>query len=457
MKKSMKILLAILIIAIIMLIIFIVVKNASKEEVVEGKDYLYEKVEQYLISQEEPHYHLETKDSKPNYNVSDFKVFTDIANLGIKEKNDEIYVYVWALVESYYVQDGKLISNSGSSMPYKFILKNEEVVDYEIPLDGKEYNKSIKKIFPLDIQEKLNEQLVDNNKIDIEVEKYYSYLDIKHDELENNKYIKLEDLEIDYNLSKMIEDECYILLNSNIVYNIEELDDFMDNVENNISDEIRIVQYTIEGQPILTNLEYKDNKFIVKIDNRRDGYAAKDEKKIITKEYDGAKYKLLKGNTPNSETNFIVYYPLELKDLETNTTVNICNYAKRKKTTDSRFKIEFNDEQTNKEIVDVLKKGENNKYNYNIYSYKGTVDIEINDKKMSLRDALINNEISVEEILEKAQKDAFEDKIIFGDHFLDGGSTIYIYDDYAIIKLNTLDGNNDLYIGVPSMNINDLD
>ena len=288
--------------------------------------------------------------------------------------------------------------------------------------------------------------------------KDYSHLDIKDDELENNnKYIKLEDLEIDYNLSKMIEDECYILLNSNIVYNIEELDDFMDNVENNISDEIRIVQYTIEGQPILTNLEYKDNKFIVKIDNRRDGYAAKDEKKIITKEYDGAKYKLLKGNTPNSETNFIVYYPLELKDLETNTTVNICNYAKRKKTTDSRFKIEFNDEQTNKEIVDVLKKGENNKYNYNIYSYKGTVDIEINDKKMSLRDALINNEISVEEILEKAQKDAFEDKIIFGDHFLDGGSTIYIYDDYAIIKLNTLDGNNDLYIGVPSMNINDLD
>lgn len=105
---------------------------------------------------------------------------------------------------------------------------------------------------------------------------------IKNDE----KYVKLENIELDYDLAKMVEDKCYILGNSNTVYHIEELDNFIKNVENDIPDEIRIVQYTVEGQPILTNLEYTKDKFILKIDNRRDGYATTEDRKIITNEYD---------------------------------------------------------------------------------------------------------------------------------------------------------------------------
>lgn len=180
MKKSIKIILAIFTIIVILLIIFIVLKYNSKEVIVNDKDYLYEKVEQYLISQEQPHYFLETKDSKPNYNVSDFKVFTDIAKLGVGQCKDETYVYVWALVESYYIQDGKLIHNSGSSIPYKFILKNDEIIDYQIPKDGSEYAKSIKKIFPNDIRNKLDNSLVNSNYIREQVKEYYSYLTIEN-------------------------------------------------------------------------------------------------------------------------------------------------------------------------------------------------------------------------------------------------------------------------------------
>ncbi len=32
----------------------------------------------------------------------------------------------------------------------------------------------------------------------------------------------------------------------------------------------------------------------------------------------------------------------------------------------------------------------------------------------------------------------------------------YIYNDYAVLKLNTLEGNKDLYIGVPSMYIDNV-
>lgn len=176
MKKNTKIILITLIIGVILLIAFIVIKNSLKETIVNEKDYLYEKVEQYLINQEQPHYFLETKDSKPNYNVSDFKVFTDIAKLGIRQCKDETYVYVWALVESYYIQDGKLIHNSGSSIPYKFILKNDEIITYEIPKDGSEYAKSIKKIFPIDIRNKLDNSLVNSNQLRRQVKEYYSYL-----------------------------------------------------------------------------------------------------------------------------------------------------------------------------------------------------------------------------------------------------------------------------------------
>ncbi len=37
-----------------------------------------------------------------------------------------------------------------------------------------------------------------------------------------------------------------------------------------------------------------------------------------------------------------------------------------------------------------------------------------------------------------------------------GGSIIYQYGNYTIIKCNTLDGNRDVYIGSKDMTINDL-
>lgn len=270
------------------------------------------------------------------------------------------------------------------------------------------------------------------------------------------KYIELENTQIDYDLVKMVEDKCYIIMNSNIVYHIEELDSFIQNVENQIPDEIRIVQYTREGQPILTNLEYRDNQFILKIDTRRDGYAEAKDKKITTIEYDTARYTLVKGNQPNQVIDLKTYYTLDLKDKKTNTTIPICSYVEQKKTSNEKFEIIFNKNLEGKEIVKILEKEENNRYDYNIYSYKGMVDILIEGEKMSLREALLKNKITVEEILEKAYKDVKENNRIFGDSYLDGGSSFYLYKDYQILKCNTLSGNRNLYIGIPSMHIEDI-
>ena len=186
MKSEIKVALIILVIVLFILGtiggIVVVLNNNLKETEVKGQEDLYGKVEEYLISKEEPHFFLEDKNSKPNYNISDFQVFTDIARLGIKEKDDETYVYIWALVESYYAQDGRLISNSGYSIPFKFIIKDNKIIDYKMPGNGSEYQKSLKDIFPLDIRSRLNNDLVDGNKIDNQVKEHYSYL-------QNNDYL----------------------------------------------------------------------------------------------------------------------------------------------------------------------------------------------------------------------------------------------------------------------------
>ena len=98
---------------------------------------------------------------------------------------------------------------------------------------------------------------------------------------------------------------------------------------------------------------------------------------------------------------------------------------------------------------------ETNKYNYTIYAYDGSVNIKIDDKEYSLKDALLESKITMEEIIQKANKDLDNNKIT-GDMYKDGGSMIYQYDTYTIIKCHTIEGNRDVYIGTKEMTLNDV-
>lgn len=106
-------------------------------------------------------------------------------------------------------------------------------------------------------------------------------------------------------------------------------------------------------------------------------------------------------------------------------------------------------------IKTIISKNETDKYSYNIFSLGGDIEINIDNTKYDLREALLNNKITMEEIIVKANKD-LENEIIKGDMYKDGGSMIYRYEEYTILKYHTLDGNRDVYIGVPYMTINDI-
>ena len=93
---------------------------------------------------------------------------------------------------------------------------------------------------------------------------------------------------------------------------------------------------------------------------------------------------------------------------------------------------------------------------YNLYYYGlDEVNVKVNNKTLSLEKALKDGKITLAGIIKKANKD-LNTKVITGNLYKDGGSMIYWYKDYTVLKYHTLDRNRDVYIGIPKMNINDL-
>ena len=92
---------------------------------------------------------------------------------------------------------------------------------------------------------------------------------------------------------------------------------------------------------------------------------------------------------------------------------------------------------------------------YSLYYYgidKVNVKIKDINKEMPLEEALKEGYVTLDGIIIKANKD-FPNAISYDD----GGSIEYHYNDYAIIKKHKLDGNRDVYIGIPSMTLNKID
>ena len=93
---------------------------------------------------------------------------------------------------------------------------------------------------------------------------------------------------------------------------------------------------------------------------------------------------------------------------------------------------------------------------YKIKTFAGDVTISIPTntswsvetaelKTYTLEDALNEKIITENDILEQA-KDDEKYNLIWKNYYTDGGSVQYMYHDYNIIKLNTLDGEKDLII-----------
>ena len=193
------------------------------------------------------------------------------------------------------------------------------------------------------------------------------------------------------------------------------------------------------------NAQVGDNTYIV---NSRNAIEAIND--FVTNEYNVVKMQELAG--------LILY---EAEDKSRVVTVNYEDSSiytiftveeKVGKGTD--FEILFSNKKNagTKKIIDSNKSEE---YDYNIYSYNGNIDIKVKMRQKNLKDALNDGDITMERIIQKAEQDASEGKIT-ATPYDDGGSTIYQYGTYTILKCNTLDGNHDVYIGSFGMKFEDV-
>ena len=99
-------------------------------------------IKDYLILEDEENQHYDNE-----------KSFVAMRTYLLKENSkSNYYVYAWVLQKKYYLEDGKVKEDSGSSIPYKFeVVKTDntyEVRDYDIPRDGSYYERDMKHIFP---------------------------------------------------------------------------------------------------------------------------------------------------------------------------------------------------------------------------------------------------------------------------------------------------------------------
>lgn len=118
--------------------------------------------------------------------------------------------------------------------------------------------------------------------------------------------------------------------------------------------------------------------------------------------------------------------------------------------------VVYDKTKTKKQIIEKEPNNENNdgwNKEYNLYYY-GLWDVlvDVDGNKLPLEEAIAKGKITMSAILAKANGDV-EAGLIEDIFYKDGGSRIYRYPEYTIVKYHTIDGNDDMYIGICDMDI----
>lgn len=190
--------------------------------------------------------------------------------------------------------DPEVVINGYNNMPY-ITITGEDTTKIKQILDGFSYDGELcDGIYSYEII--INDEEHYMVKQDCKaIEKGDKQADITEEELKSiediiekniNEHELIENVPVEYPIDQAIKDGCVVISN-NAVFNKGRLDDFIINTsadnENKQFDFIRIVKYTIEGDPIITDLEYKKGAgYILTYDNTRDAFGA--DTKITTYE-----------------------------------------------------------------------------------------------------------------------------------------------------------------------------
>ncbi|MBB6452642.1 hypothetical protein HNQ94_001088 [Salirhabdus euzebyi] len=91
---------------------------------------------------------------KPNFGGNVYSAYEILDSN--KEKGE---VYLWALIEEYYVEGEKVDLGSGMSVPMVLHVKIDQgtlqILDHTLPQDGSYYTEDVKKLFPKNTHNKI--------------------------------------------------------------------------------------------------------------------------------------------------------------------------------------------------------------------------------------------------------------------------------------------------------------
>ena len=224
--------------------------------------------------------------------------------------------------------------------------------------------------------------------------------------------------------------------------NVTNREDFKFKVENISSNSVDTINHENNEHSFYGKVVESDASYIIVEPNEdEEERKSADKISIVLGEYNDALYMVGTNVKITYEGTVMTTYPLQVKA----TKIEL-------KSAES-FEILFYDKQPQSDIKlhKIVDKNETDKYDYDVYVYDGSVNIRIDGKDYSLKDALLENKITMEEIIAKANKD-FPNAVSYDD----GGSMEYHYENYTIIKCHRLDGNRDVYIGTKEMKLSDV-
>jgi len=116
----------------------------------------------------------DSQENTPEHQKDGYNFFVAYDGLGITEKDDEKYAYMWVLGESYYLDKNEIKDLSGYSIFHKFTFKDNKVINVEITKDGSEYTKSVKDMCPDKKMEKIVLNYNSELSVKDQVNSYYS-------------------------------------------------------------------------------------------------------------------------------------------------------------------------------------------------------------------------------------------------------------------------------------------
>ncbi len=169
-----------------------------------------------------------------------------------------------------------------------------------------------------------------------------------------------------------------------------------------------------------------------------------------TGRYDGLRWQMKRVTKDNIIQVIMEPYLIEVTEMPV-----ICEYNLESSSYKKKFELTY----MARKDMGIKRIAEENQFDnldFGVYTFAGDVFITVEENMMySLEDALKQNVITVQDILEQTKQDEKYGICEIG-YYSDGGSTEYRYPEYTILKYNTLDGNKDLIIGMQGTIINQV-